>query len=273
MLNWRYIGVFATIAACAPAFAQPLLWFPAQRTIDAETDFRAGIDPPPVRQFASGPDAGAWNAALFVPNQFSFHAMDLFVGQASTPTIDGLVCQQFAVFEFFAPDVLDVSVFAESHMQSYFAVTSQVDATLIAQLSASVDTQHANIFPADYRAVVQIELRRVGDHDVLVHEVLAQLAFWDEQQVQVFLSDPIAWTGNLPLGIYEISISTIVMSDDNLELIWAIEPGRCEAAISMSLTVAETPPPGPCEGDLDGDGDADILDFSIFQQCFSGPQP
>lgn len=265
--------IIALVAACMGASAQPLLWFPVQRTISAESDFRVNADPLPVQQAAAGPASGPWNGALFVPNHYDFFSMDLSVGQASTPTATGLTCQLFSVFEFFAPDEIDVTLIAESQLRSYFAVTAPVDVTIFAELSASVDAQFANVFPAEYQAAARLELRRVGDQELLTQTVIANLAFWDENQVQVYLTQPLAWTANLPLGIYEISISTAAMSDNVFERLLALEPGRCEAALSLTLTTAESPPPPPCGGDLDGDGDADILDFALFQQCFSGPRP
>ena len=54
----------ALFAACACASAQPLLWFPVQRTISADSDFRVSTDPPPIQQSAAGPASTGRNAML-----------------------------------------------------------------------------------------------------------------------------------------------------------------------------------------------------------------
>ncbi|MBI5863823.1 MAG: hypothetical protein HZB38_04830 [Planctomycetes bacterium] len=267
----RFVGALCVVPALATA--QTLIWFPVQRTVAADSDFRTEVDPPPVHQDATGPGDGEWSAALVAPNEWSWGDMWLHVGQVSSPGPYGLACQQYAVFEFQSPDAFDVSVFAESAFQSYVAVTAPTDVTFFGTLSASVDAGLAAFPPCDYEASTRIEFRRIGDFPQYEQRVAALLTLDDPDHLQSYVTEPIAWTASLPIGVYELIVQTQVGGVEPVEILEALEPGRCEAALVFSLTTAETPSPPPCGGDMDGDGDTDILDFALFQRCFDGPRP
>lgn len=259
------------LVAVAPA--QVLLWFPVTRTVMAESDYSPLAAPPPQQQQAEGPGSGGWTSALSLPNPASSASMDLYVGQASSPTGDGLTCQQYAILEFQAWDEYRVAVLAESEFHAFLAVTVPADLTIVGELAAAAAAELESVAPGIYHANAAIEFRRVGDTLQFDQTVEVMLELGNSEQTQEHATAPIAWTASLPMGIYEAVVRVRVYSDEPFSWMQTQMPARCESALALTVSAVQTPQPAPCGGDLDADGDTDMLDFAIFQRCFNGPQP
>lgn len=86
-------------------------------------------------------------------------------------------------------------------------------------------------------------------------------------------SAPLALASELLPGVYELEVKAETSFDalPSVSFEFGAAPFRIETTMAVTMNFAAPSPAEPCNADLDGDGDVDLIDFARMQTCLNGP--
>jgi hypothetical protein len=87
---------------------------------------------------------------------------------------------------------------------------------------------------------------------------------------EILFEQPLAAVVDLQPGIYDVSITMQIFTPEESRSLHLQQLAELTHLLEMEFVSHENPP--ACEfSDSDNDGDIDVRDFYVFQQCFGGP--
>jgi hypothetical protein len=94
--------------------------------------------------------------------------------------------------------------------------------------------------------------------------------------IQAALAQPLTYSGTLQPGIYELDVTAESCAGTTAPETWYYDYQFRqlvgEASFCVELHITPVPIDPPCNADLDGDNDVDIVDLARMQQCWTGPR-
>lgn len=274
----RFHGLAAVATALFSSTAGAQLFYPLQQTrwLDATVQV---LGYPAHSDADTGPAAGEW------------------LGDASTSTLspDGFVKLQATATQFSlaGPDQMDVygatevligasNGYPQSHVEGLmsaagdcrfrFAVAQRLSVNLTGAVAAEFHADASIVRQFDVFVTLTARLRAVAGAEIYRAEISLSAGDWNPSSFDQLVSNPVAFAVELAPGVYDLEVSTSVDAPrcDSGDTETGIR-GATSHVITLSATPA--PPPAPLEGDLDSDGDVDLVDFGRLQDSFTGPLP
>ena len=251
---------------CAPSFAQVI--FPIQH----DRHVLGLLDPAdpnePNTQIRSAPDFGPWLAEVCVSS--SSLPRSAGAGQNSVMTgtsIDAYGAADIAVTAQY--DSRDYTSAAQNVCRFRFAVPEPASVNLVGQIAVEAETPWLGFAWWRLDLELSVQLNRIAGESVCSNITPIHIGsgyYGPGMIVEV----PVFAAAELTPGIYELTIAANVSGVARDGDGW--DPLVGQASYVIAADFFTTPDPGPTEGDLDGDGDVDMLDFARLQRAFTGPR-
>lgn len=262
--------IVVVAAGAGLAAAQPLYTLQQDRRIEAHS---ISFAPEPVETGgnAAAPDYEVWQDVVAARSAFDPGILWSAVADQHS-AIESSGVTAFGSAELgLADDPFGVSLSASNVYRVRFALARPTTIDLLGHLFGELTVPAFSGGPWDLALQVSARLNQVAGPSHY-EQAVGFMQNDGDWQASTVVDAPLLFSAELPPGIYELEVEALLVGNaDSFHSADAPILGEAAYVLWADLTQAAVVLPG--EGDLDGDGDADIADFARFQRAFTGPLP